>query len=272
MDDRLSVSALCFPGMPPMDVLDTVAGIGAAHTTLHAGTVADAGPATVRAYGEAIGIGVEALIAGLGPNLGDHETWAGARDRLNKSVDVAAAAGAHSVYMLTGSREWMPWDEAVERFGEFISPCVDHARASGVHLAVEPAMVLYADLTFAHTARDAFALTERIPGLKVDLDLFHVWTERDLREGIASHVHEISLVQVGDVFSGDRSLPARAVPGDGLIPIGEILGWLSDAGYTGVIDLELNGPRIDAEGHLQAARRGASVLDTILRGPRSLTI
>jgi len=268
MDDRLSVSALCFPGVLPMDVLDNVARIGAAHTTLQVAAVADAGPAAVRSYGEAAGIGVEALIGGLGPSLDEHGTWAGARDRLNESVDVAAEAGAQLVYMLTGSRKRSSWDEAVERFGEFISPCIDHAGASGVHLAVEPAMVLYADLTFVHTARDAFALAEQIPGLKVDLDLFHVWTERDLRDGIASHVHEIGLVQVGDFASGDRSLPARAVPGDGLIPVGEILGWLSDAGYLGIVDLELNGPRIDEEGHLSAARRGASALDSILRGRR----
>jgi sugar phosphate isomerase/epimerase len=268
MHDSLSVSALCFPGMPPRDVLDNVAEIGAAHTTLPVGTVIEAGPAAVRSYAEAVGVSVEALIAGLGPTLDDHETWAGSRARLNDSVDVAAAVGAHSVYMLTGSRRWIHWDEAVERFAEFISPCVDHASASGVHLAVEPAMVLYADLTFVHTARDAFALTGSIPGLKVDLDLFHVWTERDLGDGIASHVHEIGLVQVGDFASGDRSLPARAVPGDGLIPIAEILGWLFAAGYTGIVDLELNGPRIDKEGHLPAARRGAWALDTILGGLR----
>jgi len=269
MDDCLSVSALCFPGMPPMDVLDTVAGIGAAHTTLHVAAVAEAGPAAVRSYGEAIGVGVEALIAGLGPNLDDEATWAAARTRLNESVDVAATVGARSVYMLTGSRKWMPWEGAVDRFHEFISPCVDRAIASSVHLAVEPAMVLYADLTFVHTARDAFALIDCIPGLRVDLDLFHVWTERDLRGAIASHAHEISLVQVGDFFPGDRSLPARAVPGDGMVPIREILGWLFDAGYTGVVDLELNGPRIDEEGHLPSARRGASVLDTVLRDLRA---
>jgi sugar phosphate isomerase/epimerase len=251
-----------------MDVLDMVAGIGAEHTTLHVAAVAEAGPAAVRSYAEGIGVGVEALIAGLGANLNDDDTWSPARARLNESVDVAAAAGAHSVYTLTGSRKWMPWDGAVDRFREFISPCIDYASTSGVHLAVEPAMVLYADLTFVHTARDAFALTERIPGLRVDLDLFHVWTERDLRDGILSHAHQISLVQVGDFSAGDRSLPARAVPGDGLIPIAEILGWLFDAGYTGVVDLEINGPRIDAEGHLIAARRGASTLDAVLRSLR----
>jgi sugar phosphate isomerase/epimerase len=268
MDERLSVSALCFPGIPPLDVLDNVAGIGAAHTTLHVAAVADAGPAAVRSHGETIGVGVEALIVGLGPTLDEHGTWAGARDRLNEAVDVAAETGAQLVYMLTGSRKRSPWDEAVERFGDFVSPCVDYASASGVDLAVEPAMVLYADLTFVHTALDAFALVERIPGLKVDLDLFHVWTERALRDGIASHINEIGLVQVGDFAFGDRSLPARAVPGDGIIPIGEILGWLSDAGYTGIVDLELNGPRIDEEGHLPAARRGASALDSILHSLR----
>jgi len=218
----------------------------------------------VRSHGEAIGVGVEALIVGLGPNLDEPGSWARSRDRLNESVDVAAEAGAQLIYMLTGSRKRSPWDKAAERLRDFISPCIDYASASGVHLAVEPAMVLYADLTFVHTALDAFALADRIPGLKVDLDLFHVWTERDLRDGIASHVPEIGLVQVGDFASGDRSLPARAVPGDGIIPIEEILGWLSDAGYTGIVDLEVNGPRIDKEGHLPAARRGAWELNGML--------
>src|SRR5271169_1293015 len=111
MDDRLSVSALCFPGMPPMDVLDTVAGIGAAHTTLHVAAVADAGPAAVRSRGQEIGVSVEALIAGLGPILDEHGTWGGSRDQLNESVDVAAAAGAKLIYMLTGSRKGFSWDE-----------------------------------------------------------------------------------------------------------------------------------------------------------------
>ena len=269
MHDRLSVSALCFPGMPPLDVLETVAAIGAAHTTLHVAAVAEAGPGAVRSHGESVGVGVDALIAGVGPTLEDPATWAGARDRLKQAVDVATAAGAELVYMLTGSRKGSPWDEAVGRLGDFISPCIDYAGACGVHLAVEPAMVLYADLTFVHTALDAFALVERIPGLKVDLDLFHVWTERDLRDDITSHVHEIGLVQVGDFAAGDRSLPARAVPGDGLIPVGEILGWLGVAGYHGIVDLELNGPRIDEEGHLPAARRGAAALDGILHNLRS---
>jgi sugar phosphate isomerase/epimerase len=74
----------------------------------------------------------------------------------------------------------------------------------------------------------------------------------------------ISLVQVSDYVHGDRSLPARAVPGDGGVPIAGIVAWLGEAGYRGIIDLELNGPRIDAEGHLPAAERGAQALNRLL--------
>jgi sugar phosphate isomerase/epimerase len=262
--DQLSVSALCFPGMSPLDVLDTVAGIGARHTTLMAGTVLDAGPAEVAGHARAVGIAVAGLVGGIGPNLDEPGTWASGRDQVRRSTDAAAAVGATVVYTLAGARRWCPWDEAADRFAEFISPCIQHAGESDISLAIEPAMVMYADLTFVHTARDAFALAGLVPGLKVDLDLFHVWTEPDLRDNISSHISRIGLVQVGDFASNERSLPCRAVIGDGLVPVKEMVGWLSEAGYDGIVDLELNGPRIDAEGHLPAATRGAQALNDVL--------
>jgi sugar phosphate isomerase/epimerase len=264
MDSRLSVSSLCFPGMPVTEVLDTVAGIGATHTTLSVGPVTLAGPADVLEHSRRVGVGVEALIGGTGPMLHDPDTWPDFRSQVNAGVDVAAAVGARLVYMLTGSRRHWSWEEAVERFAAFMAPCIEHAANAGVSLAVEPANVLFADLTFVHTAASAFELTRRVEGLKVCLDLFHVWTEPDLRHNILSSAPAIGLVQVGDYVPGDRSLPARAVLGDGGIPIEDILGWLSQGGYQWIVDLELNGPRIDEEGHLPAARRGALELDRIL--------
>ena len=41
------------------------------------------------------------------------------------------------------------------------------------------------------------------------------------------------------------------MPGDGDIPFDRILGPLLAAGYTGAFDLELIGPRIEAEGALR---------------------
>ena len=45
------------------------------------------------------------------------------------------------------------------------------------------------------------------------------------------------------------------MPGDGDIPIGRILGTVLAAGYAGSFDLELIGPRIDAEGYDRAVPR-----------------
>ena len=81
------------------------------------------------------------------------------------------------------------------------------------------------------------------------------------------------LVQVSDYVLGDRTAPCRAVPGDGAIPLERILGDVLDAGYGGVFDLELVGPRIDAEGARDRDRtRRHDELSEILDQLGSLTM
>jgi sugar phosphate isomerase/epimerase len=118
-------------------------------------------------------------------------------------------------------------------------------------------------MTFVNSAAAGLALCRAVPGMNICFDVFHVWTEFDLHETVISNASLINLVQVSDFVLGDRT-PARAVPGDGGIPLEEVIGWLLAAGYDGVFDLELNGPRIGAEGHLQAAGRSVQVLGAIL--------
>jgi hypothetical protein len=43
-----------------------------------------------------------------------------------------------------------------------------------------------------------------------------------------------------------------------------ILEWVLQAGYTGAFDIELIGPRIDAEGRLAAVRRTAANVGEML--------
>jgi len=56
------------------------------------------------------------------------------------------------------------------------------------------------------------------------------------------------------------------VPGDGDIPLRRIIGWLLDAGYRGVFDLELVGPAIEAEGYRGALERSCTYLSELLTG------
>ena len=48
---------------------------------------------------------------------------------------------------------------------------------------------------------------------------------------------------MSDYVLGDRSAPCRSVPGDGDIPLRRLIDDLLTAGYTGLFDLELVGPR-----------------------------
>jgi sugar phosphate isomerase/epimerase len=86
-----------------------------------------------------------------------------------------------------------------------------------------------------------------------------------LRETIERAVTRCHLVQLSDYVYGDRSLPCRAVPGDGDIPLALDIGWMLEAGYQGAFDLELIGPRIDKEGQFEATRRATENVTELLQ-------
>jgi sugar phosphate isomerase/epimerase len=182
---------------------------------------------------------------------------------LTRVIDAAAHIGVGTVYMLTGGRGPLSWKEAARRFSHLVTPCVKHAQDVGVPLAIENASSLYADIHLAHTLRDAVTLAE-MSGLDICVDLFHCWAEGDVDEVLQRALPRTRLIQLSDYVLGDRSLPGRAVPGDGVIPIESLVGRALAGGYSHGFDLELIGPRIDEEGRLEAARRACDVVGTML--------
>ena len=54
--------------------------------------------------------------------------------------DAAAAVGARTVYMLTGGRGALTWEQAAERFCAAVVPCMRAAERAGVALAIENAV------------------------------------------------------------------------------------------------------------------------------------
>src|SRR5204862_8250756 len=119
------------------------------------------------------------------------------------------------------------------------------------------------DIGFVHTLRDMVDVARRL-GAGVLMEVNACWAERGLDDTIASSVDDIRLVQVSDFVIGTLATPDRAVPGDGDIPLARILGQVLAAGYEGAFDLELIGPRIEAEGYASAVRRSVAVLGDLL--------
>lgn len=200
-------------------------------------------------------------VFGVFPNLeGSREQ---AVTGLMQAIDMAADLGASAIYLITGGRGRLSWEQGAARFTEWIAPCRDAAAARGVRLLVENAQSLNADMHMVHTLADAIRFAE-IAGIGVCIELHACWTEADLPALFRRAMPMTGLVQASDYVLGDRTTPCRAVPGDGVIPLEALLGDVLAAGYTGVFDLELVGPRIVTEGARAASIRATEKLSEIL--------
>ncbi len=186
-----------------------------------------------------------------------------AAEQLQRAIEMAGALGARRIYLITGGRGSLTWEQAAERLAALLAPGRDAARAAGITLLVENAPAVNADLHFAHTLSDAITLAG-IAGIGVCIELHACWVEAGLRALFRRAMPICGLVQVSDYVLGDRTSPCRAVPGDGVIPLERLLGEVLEAGYEGVFDLELLGPRIEAEGCRAATRRAAETLSEML--------
>ena len=253
MHPRISVNHASFPKTTTLaDDLRVCQDAGAERIALHRDKLARSGwdLGAVRASG----LTVTHLIHRNAFVLDAPATWDAARAELTRTLVTADALGAERVYLTTGPRGPLDFDAAAAAFTAAVAPCVTDA------LLLETANPQFADIHFLHTLRDTVDVAEQA-GIGVCLDIHACWTERDLRATIARAAGRIGLVQVSDYAPGTYTLD-RSVPGDGVIPLGEIIGWVEAGGYDGVYDLELRGEH--AEGLAGALRRAAAQLAPIL--------
>lgn len=264
MHPRVSIDQVCFQGATHNQFISHCRTMGAQNIVLSSPQLLlDGGLESARtALGDAA-LKVEAVNHpfAIYPNLADDTGKA--FETLALVIQIGAQLQAKSIYLLTGGRGSLDWENAAQRFAALVAPCVRQARKYGMNLMIENAPMLYADIHIAHSLSDTIALAERAD-TGVCIELFFCWAEANLNDLFRRALPRCGLVQVSDYVLGDRSLPARAVPGDGVIPLERIIGDLLNAGYEGVFDIELIGPRIDAEGHLAATTRAAELVSEIL--------
>lgn len=259
MHERISVSSICFMQSTLSQQAAYWQALAAKRISLLGPHISSEGLSTARAVLSAGDYRLETVVHPFlpGQNLDpEPESWEVPRANLRDQIEAVSQLGGRSIYMTTGGHGGMTWERAAETFAAAIEPCAALARAKGIALMIENAPPQYADIHIAHSLRDTLTLAE-LAGIGVCIDLFGCWTEAGLQSLIERAVARSDLIQVSDNVAGDRALPARAVPGDGDMPLQRLLDWCLAAGYQGAFDLELLGPRIDAEGALEATRRAA---------------
>jgi sugar phosphate isomerase/epimerase len=128
-----------------------------------------------------------------------------------------------------------------------IAATLDHARAVGMPLAIEPLHPMYAaDRACVNTMEQALDLCdvldpEHSGALGVAVDVYHVWWDPKLEAQIGRAGKERLLAfHVCDWLVPTRDLlEDRGMMGDGVIEIPRIRGWVEAAGFTGYSEVEI---------------------------------
>jgi sugar phosphate isomerase/epimerase len=261
---RVSVNQVCFAGAELYEFIGHARALGAQRIGfISPSLLSSSGASAAAALLADSGPAVETINQAFAIHPSLESGYAQAQQELHRLIDIGAKLRARSIYLLTGGRGSLDWEQAAARFAGAVAPCREAAEKMQIALMIENASALYADLHIAHSLADTIRLAE-ISGIGVCIELFHCWAEAGLKGLFKRAMPLCGLVQVSDYVLGDRSLPNRAVPGDGAIPLERLIGMLLEEGYEGAFDIELLGPRINTEGHFAAARRAAERLSEIL--------
>ena len=167
-------------------------------------------------------------------------------DDNRRAVDEAAAIGADCLILVVGG---VPAGSkgvagAHAQVEDAIARLLEHARAGGVKLGLEPLHPMYAaDRACVNTLRHANELCDRLgAGIGVAVDVYHCWWDPTLEAEIAraGRAGRILGFHVCDwlVPTADMLLD-RGMMGDGVIDIPLIRGWVEAAGYEGFVEAEI---------------------------------
>jgi sugar phosphate isomerase/epimerase len=162
-----------------------------------------------------------------------------------EAIRTAERLGAPVLLVVAGPRIGVSPAEGGRLAQEALAELAPDAREAGVTLALEPIHPIkiaeYSTVVTLAEARDAVA---GIDGTGLLLDIWNSWWEPDLVAELPEVADEVAGVQISDFRAGDDPMD-RAPPGEGIAPLGEIVGALERSGYEGWYEVELFTERYD---------------------------
>ncbi|PYI64880.1 xylose isomerase [Arthrobacter livingstonensis] len=159
------------------------------------------------------------------------------------AVDGGGGKGAADSAVQTGGKDLvLARHRVADRLAELVPFALEH----GVRLVLEALHPMYAaDRAVLSTLGQALDLAAPHPAAAVGVvvDTFHVWWDPSLREQIARAGAEgrIASYQVCDFnlpIAADALL-SRGFMGDGVIDFASIGRWVAEAGYDGIVEVEI---------------------------------
>ncbi|WP_245194465.1 sugar phosphate isomerase/epimerase family protein [Kitasatospora phosalacinea] len=246
--ERLSLNQITTKGWTLEEAVRGCVAAGIPAIGLWRDKVAEIGVARAARLCRNAGLAVSSLCRGGFLTAGDETARRAAFADNLAAIEGAAELGTDTLVLVVGglppgSRDLVG---ARRQVADLIGELAPHAGDFGVRLAIEPLHPMFcADRAVVSTLGQALDLAEAHPADRVGVvvDSYHVWWDPELERQVAraGAGGRIAAYQVCD---WTLPLPADALLGRGHVGDGHIdFGWLTDrvteAGYTGWIEVEL---------------------------------
>lgn len=167
------------------------------------------------------------------PQQAQRNTWL-----LNATAELDAPV----LNIIVGASEpAVPLETARTRAEEWLASFAERAQTAGVQLIVEP---MWLANTFTKSCFQSISqiddVLSRIPGLKLNLDYYHLWSDPDLGRVLRGQGCPVGLLQICDItWDTAPNHAVRAPLGEGRLSILEQLTALGHAPGDYSIELEL---------------------------------
>ncbi|MFD6057103.1 sugar phosphate isomerase/epimerase family protein [Rhodococcus wratislaviensis] len=182
------------------------------------------------------------------------------------AVDQAHTLGADCLYLVCGPA-YGDLADARRQVHDGIAELEPYARQAGVRLAVEPMHPMMASSRSVITSlQEANDLIEAIDSdlVGIALDSYHVWWDAALRQQIARAGERLFSVQLADwVTPIQGELSSRGMPGEGCIDMTGFVADCRNAGYPGLVEVEILSDRWWAEAAPRVVHAAANGLAAV---------
>jgi sugar phosphate isomerase/epimerase len=159
-----------------------------------------------------------------------------------RKLRVAGQIGASTLVVIPGPQSTHIRKHAARLTADALADLCEAAEGSSVQIGLQPMHDLFRGTwSFVHSIDESLAILDRVgdPRAKLCFGTYHLWQEPDLLRRAAEIVHRIASVQLSDWRDPPRCENDRLLPGDGCIPLVEIVEALESAGYRGWYEMEI---------------------------------
>jgi sugar phosphate isomerase/epimerase len=164
-----------------------------------------------------------------------------------EAIVTAAELGAGVLTLVSGARGGHIVSHAQRLLMLGLEETLDFAAEHGVVLALQPMHWSFRnEWTFLHSLDETLKLLALFehPYLKMALGTYHLGEQPDLLERLPEAVPYLASVQLSDWDGTPRTDQDHCLPGDGCLPLSEIIAVLEESGYQGDYEIDVWSPRV----------------------------